>query len=88
MERNHLQIQAIFVVFRVLLIIYFKCRRLALRRLARQKADFVRYDEQESGFSKINAFISKASVLPTFHPTYETKIVSDTSKQGLGAILL
>ena len=26
MERNHLQIQAIFVVFRVLLLIYFKCR--------------------------------------------------------------
>ena len=32
--------------------------------------------------------ISKAPVLLYFHPVLETKIVVDTSKQGLGAGLL
>ena len=31
---------------------------------------------------------SKASVLSYFHPAFETKIVADASKQGLGAALL
>ena len=59
-----------------------------LRRLTRQKADFIWNGEQESAFSKITTFISKAPVLSYFHPAFETKIVADASKQGLGAVLL
>ena len=59
-----------------------------LRRLTRQKADFIWNGEQESAFSKIKTFISKAPVLSYFHPAFETKIVADASKQGLGAVLL
>ena len=59
-----------------------------LRQLTRQKADFVWNGEQESAFSKVKTFISKAPVLLYFHPAFETKIVADASKQGLGAVLL
>ena len=44
--------------------------------------------EQESAFSKIKTFISKAPVLSYFHTAFETKIVADASKHGLGAVLL
>ena len=50
----------------------------SLRRLTRLKANFVWNGEQESAFSKIKTFISKAPVL-YFHPTFETKIVADAS---------
>ena len=59
-----------------------------LRRLTRQKAEFIWTGKQESAFSKIKIFISKAPVLSYFHPAFETKIVADASKQGLGAALL
>ena len=59
-----------------------------LRRLTRQKAEFIWTGKQESAFSKIKTFISKAPVLSYFHPAFETKIVADTSRQGLGAVLL
>ena len=39
-----------------------------LWRLTRQKADFIWTREQESTFSKIKAFISKATILSYFHP--------------------
>ena len=39
-----------------------------LWRLTRQKADFIWTGEQESTFSKIKTFISKATVLSYFHP--------------------
>ena len=55
--------------------------------LARQKADFVWNGKRESAFSKIKTFIFKAPVLSYFHAAFETKIVADTSKQGLGAVL-
>ena len=51
-----------------------------LRRLTRQKADFIWNREQESAFSKIKTFISKAPVLSYFHAAFETKIVADASK--------
>ena len=54
-----------------------------LRRLTRQKAEFIWTGEQESTFSKIKTFTSKVSVLPYFLPAFETKTVADTSKQGL-----
>ena len=59
-----------------------------LRRLTRQKADFIWNGEQESAFSKIKIFISKAPVLLYSHTAFKTKIVADASKQGLGAVLL
>ena len=59
-----------------------------LRRLTYQKAEFIWAGEQESAFSKIKTFISKAPVLSYFHPAFETKIVPDASKQGLGVALL
>ena len=59
-----------------------------LGRLTCQKADFVWNGEQESTFSKVKTFISKASVLSYLHLTFETKIVAVTSKPGLGAVLL
>ena len=59
-----------------------------LKWLTRQKADFIWNGKQESAFSKIKTFISKAPVLSYFHPAFETKIVADASKQGLGAVLL
>ena len=59
-----------------------------LRQLTRQKAGFIRNGEQESAFSKIKTFISKAPVLSYFHPAFETKTFIDASKQGLGAVLL
>ena len=59
-----------------------------LRRLICQKADFIWNGKQESAFSKIKTFISKAPVLSYFHPVFETEIVADASKQGLGAVLL
>ena len=45
-----------------------------LRRLTRQKAEFIWTGKQESAFSKIKTFISKAPVLSYFHPAFETKI--------------
>ena len=54
-----------------------------LRQLTHQKADFIWTGEQESVFSKIKTFISKAQVLLYFHPAFETKIVADASKQSL-----
>ena len=59
-----------------------------LRQLTRQKAEFIWNGEQESPFSKIKTFISKVPVLSYFHLAFETKIVADASKQGLGAVLL
>ena len=59
-----------------------------LRRLTRQTADFTWNGEQRSTFNKIKSFISRAPVLSYFHSTFETKTVADTSKQGLGAVLL
>ena len=59
-----------------------------LRQLTRQKAGFIRNGEQESAFSKIKTFISKAPVLSYFHPAFEAKTVADARKQGLGATLL
>ena len=59
-----------------------------LRQLTRQKAGFIRNGEQESAFSKIKTFISKAPVLSYFHPAFETKTFIDASKQGLGAVFL
>ena len=59
-----------------------------LRQLPRQKASFIRNGEQESAFSKIKTFISKAPVLSYFHPAFETKTFIDASKQGLDAVLL
>ena len=59
-----------------------------LRRLTCQKADFVWNQEQESNFSKIKTFISKAPVLLYFHLAFETKDNADASKQGLGSVLL
>ena len=59
-----------------------------LRRLTHQKVDFIRNGEQECAFSKIKTFISKAPVLSYFHQAFETKILADASKQGLGAVLL
>ena len=53
-----------------------------------QKADFIWTEEQESAFTKIKTFISKAPVLSYFHSTFETKIVANASNQGLGAALL
>ena len=44
--------------------------------------------EQESAFSKIKTFISKAPVLSYFHTAFENKIVADARKHGLGAVLL
>ena len=58
-----------------------------LRRLTRQKADFVWNEEQENTLSKIKSFISKAPVLSYFHPAFETKIAGDASRQGMGADL-
>ena len=58
----------------------------SLKRLTRQKADFEWNGEQESGFSKIKTFISKALVLSYFDPAFETKIVADASKEGLDAV--
>ena len=58
-----------------------------LRQLTCQKADFIWNGKQESAFSKIKTFISKAPVLSYFHPVFETKIVADASKQGLGAVV-
>ena len=55
------------------------------RQLTRQKVDFIWTEEQKSAFCKIKTFISKAPVLPYFHPAFETKIVADASKQDLGA---
>ena len=52
-----------------------------LRRLTRQKAEFIWTGKQESAFSKIKTFISKAPVLSYFHPAFETKI----GFKGLGA---
>ena len=52
----------------------------ALRRLTCQKAGFIWNGEQESAFSRIKTFVSKAPVLPYFHPAFETKIVADASK--------
>ena len=49
-----------------------------LRRLTHQKADFVWNGEQESAFSKVKTFISKAPVLSYFHPAFQTKIVADS----------
>ena len=54
-----------------------------LRRLTRQKAEFIWNGEQESSFSKIETFISKVLVLSYFLPAFETKTVADTNKQGL-----
>ena len=54
-----------------------------LRRLTRQKAEFIWNGEQESTFSKIKTFIYKVLVLSYFLPAFETKTVVDTSKQGL-----
>ena len=59
-----------------------------LRQLTRQNADFIWNGEQESAFSKIKTFISKAPVLSYFHLALETKIFAEASKQGLGAVLL
>ena len=59
-----------------------------LRRLTCQKANFILKGEQESAFSKIKTFISKAPVLSYFHPAFETKTFIDASKQGLDAVLL
>ena len=50
-----------------------------LRQLTCQKADFVWNGEQESSFSKVKTFISKASVLSYLYLTFETKIVAVTS---------
>ena len=60
----------------------------SLRWLTSQKADFIWNWEQESAFSKIKTFISKAPVLSYFHLGFETKIVAGARKQGLGAVLL
>ena len=51
-----------------------------LRQLTSQKADFIWDGDQESAFSKIKTFISKAPVLSYFHPAFETKIFADASK--------
>ena len=59
-----------------------------LRWLTRQKTDVVWNGEQESAFSKVKTFISKAPVLPYFHPAFEIKAVADASNQNLGAVLL
>ena len=77
-----------FVVFWGLVIPNFATINERLRRLTHQKADFVWNGEQESVFSKIKTFISKAPVLSYFHPAFENKIVADASKQVLGAVLL
>ena len=36
----------------------------------------------------MKTFTSKVPVLSYFHPAFETKIVADACKQGLGAVLL
>ena len=59
-----------------------------LRRLTHQKVGFIWNGEQKSTFSKIKTFFCKAPVLSYFHLAFKTKIVPDTSKQGLGAVLL
>ena len=56
-----------------------------LKRLTRQKVDFIWTGEQESAFSKIKLSFPK---LQSCHPAFETKIVADDSKQGLGDALL
>ena len=59
-----------------------------LRRLTHQKVGFIWNGEQKSTFSEIKTFFCKAPVLSYFHLAFKTKIVADTSKQGLGAVLL
>ena len=59
-----------------------------LRQLTHQKVGFIWNGEQKSTFSEIKTFFCKAPVLSYFHLVFKTKIVADTSKQGLGAVLL
>ena len=59
-----------------------------LRWLPHQKVCFIWNGELKSTLSKIKTFFSKAPVLLYFHLAFKTRIVADTSKQGLGAVLL
>ena len=59
-----------------------------LRRLTHQKVGFTWNGEQKSTFSKFKTFFCKAPLLSYFHLAFKTKIAADTSKQGLGAVLL
>ena len=59
-----------------------------LRQLTLQKADFIQNRKAKVPGQCHKTFIFRTLVLSYFYPAFETKIVADSSKQGLGAVFL
>lgn len=59
-----------------------------IRKLTRKDSDFIWFDECEKRFQKVKDILISAPVLAYFNPEKELTLQVDSSKDGLGAVLM